>query len=177
MNAEAAGESPIAIDILVEADGWAPEAELRALTAGAVAAVLAASPAAVVPGAELSVVFTDDGHVRDLNRHYRGKDSATNVLSFPAAPLSTEGFGPQLGDIVLARETIAAEASEQGLTLGAHLTHLMVHGFLHLVGYDHDTGDKAVVMESLETAILQTLGIADPYAGVPAATDTDDEQG
>jgi probable rRNA maturation factor len=161
---EADDRSPIAIDILVDAGDWPPEADLGALTAGAVAAVRRLAAVRIVPGAELSVVFTDDKHSRDLNRRFRGKDSATNVLSFPAPAQVGGQYGPQLGDIVLARETIAAEAVDQGLTLDAHLTHLMIHGFLHLLGYDHDSADKAIAMERLETAILKTLGIADPYA-------------
>ena len=114
----------------------------------------------------MSLVFTDDAHIRALNRKYRGKDKATNVLSFPAAPAAPGGnrFGPLLGDIVVAEETVAREAADQGLTLDHHLTHLIVHGFLHLVGHDHETEAEAVVMERLETAILAAIGVADPYA-------------
>ncbi len=114
--------------------------------------------------AEVSLVFTDDARVRVLNRQYRGKDKPTNVLSFPAAPLYSGRLGPLLGDIVMARETIVAESATQGLDFADHLTHLIIHGFLHLVGYDHETDGEAAVMERLETAILARLGIADPYA-------------
>ena len=114
--------------------------------------------------AEVSLLFTDDARVRVLNRQYRGQDKPTNVLSFPAAPLIPGKLGPPLGDIVMARETIAAESTAQGLDSAAHLTHLIVHGFLHLVGYDHETDDEAAVMERLETVILGRLGIADPHA-------------
>ena len=115
------------------------------------------------------MVFTDDAHIHRLNRHFRDKDKPTNVLSFPAGPPIGGRFGPLLGDIVLARETIAREAEGQGLTIDDHLTHLIVHGFLHLVGYDHVEDADAAVMERLETAILASLGIADPYAGAESA--------
>ena len=116
------------------------------------------------PGAELTVIFTDDAHIRVLNRRFRGKDKPTNVLSFPAArPPKARSFGPHLGDIVLGFQTVASEAENGGLVLEDHLTHLIVHGLLHLLGYDHDTDAKAVMMERLETAILASLGIADPY--------------
>jgi probable rRNA maturation factor len=115
----------------------------------------------------VSLVFTDDASVRVLNRDYRGKDKPTNVLSFPAPQLVPGRFGPLIGDIVVARETVAAESAADGLTFADHLTHLIVHGFLHLVGYDHETDDEAAVMEGLETSILQQLGIADPYAERP----------
>jgi probable rRNA maturation factor len=118
----------------------------------------------IAEDAEVSLVFTDDSSVRLLNRQYRGQDRPTNVLSFPAAPLASGRLGPPLGDIVLARETIASECEAQGLDFADHLTHLIVHGFLHLLGYDHEADGEAVVMERLETAILGRLGIADPYA-------------
>jgi probable rRNA maturation factor len=118
-------------------------------------------------GSELSVVFTDDEHVRQLNADYREKDKATNVLSFPGSPPDSKLFGPLLGDIVVARETVVAEAVDLGLAFEDHLTHLMVHGLLHLFGHDHLEDDEAERMESLETEILARLGIADPYAEPP----------
>ena len=102
--------------------------------------------------------------MRRLNRDYRGKDKPTNVLSFPRRRLLAGRLGPLLGDIVLAAETVAREAEDEGLALDDHLTHLIVHGFLHLLGYDHEDEAEAAVMEGLETAILGGLGIADPYA-------------
>lgn len=154
-----------AIDILVEAGDWPPEAELRDLVEPAIAAAIAQTAPPLSGAAELSLVFTDDGHVRDLNRRYRGKDTATNVLSFPTPRPGAGRFGPLLGDLVFAHETIAREAAAEGLAFGHHLTHLVVHGFLHLLGYDHDGEDEAAVMEGLETAILARLGIADPHGG------------
>lgn len=150
-------------DILVEADGWPPESDLQALVDRALAACRVAELPALAEDAEVSLVFTDDARIRVLNRQYRGKDAPTNVLSFPAAPLLPGRLGPPLGDVVLALETIAAESSAQGLRFADHLTHLILHGFLHLVGHDHEKDGEAAVMERLETAILARLAIADPY--------------
>jgi probable rRNA maturation factor len=136
---------------------------LRRIAGAAIDASVVLTPLKFAPPAEVSLVFTDDAHVRRLNRAYRGKDSATNVLSFPA-PANNSAFGPPLGDIALAAETVRREASAEGVTLGEHISHLLVHGFLHLVGYDHENEAEAAVMEGLETAILARLGIADPYA-------------
>ncbi len=118
--------------------------------------------AKVSGAAELSVVLTDDAEQRELNRQYRGIDKPTNVLSFP----QIEPFSPirgLIGDIILARETLEREAQELDKPLAEHFTHLVVHGFLHILGYDHIAEDEALQMESLETQILAGLGIADPY--------------
>jgi probable rRNA maturation factor len=112
-------------------------------------------------GAELALVLSRDEAVQALNRKWRGRDKATNVLSFPAAPVA--GGPVLLGDIVLAFETVAAEASEQGKTLADHVRHLVVHGTLHLFGLDHEREAEAERMERLESEILATLGVADPY--------------
>ena len=115
---------------------------------------------------ELSLVFTDDENIREINAEWRDKDKATNVLSFPAFPLEPGGMpGPMLGDIVIARETVEREALELEKSFEDHLTHLLVHGFLHLFGYDHMDEEEAEEMESLETRILAVLGLSDPYAG------------
>lgn len=151
-------------DVLIEAGAWPPAARLRALVDRVLAAAVGALRPALAPDAELSVVFTDDVHVRSLNRRHRSKDSATNVLSFPGARADPRLIGPLVGDIVVAAETIAAEAAADGLAFEDRLTHLLVHGFLHLLGYDHGSDGEAAVMEGLETAILARLGIADPYA-------------
>jgi probable rRNA maturation factor len=121
------------------------------------------SKARVTGAAELSILLTDDAEQRELNGQWRGKDTTTNVLSFP----QIEPFGPVtglLGDITLARETLIREAKEQGVTFEAHFTHLVVHGFLHILGYDHLTDEEALHMESLETQILASLGVENPYA-------------
>ena len=112
---------------------------------------------------ELSIVFASDGEQQALNRQWRGTDSATNVLSFP----QIEPFTPLsglIGDIVLARQTVEREAAEQGKNLDHHLAHLVVHGFLHILGYDHEDESDALAMERIETQILSRLGIPDPYA-------------
>lgn len=113
--------------------------------------------------AELSILLTNDEEQHELNQQWRGKDSSTNVLSFP----QIEPFGPVfgiLGDITLARETLEREALDLDKSLPDHFTHLVVHGFLHILGYDHLTDAEALQMESLETQILAALGIDDPYA-------------
>jgi probable rRNA maturation factor len=138
---------------------------LQALVDTAIAAALANGLPPITAEAEVSLVFTTDAGIRILNAQYRQQDRPTNVLSFPAAQLVHGRFGPLLGDIVLARETIQREAAEQGVTVADHLTHLIVHGFLHLLGYDHEIESEALAMERLEIAILARLGIADPYAG------------
>jgi probable rRNA maturation factor len=151
------------LDLLLEAGDWPSRASLYSLARRAVRAAIVQAGANLPADAELSLVFTNDDQIRALNRRFRGKDKATNVLSFPAAT-SGPDLGPLLGDIVLARETVEREATDQGLAFEDHLTHLIVHGFLHLLGYDHDTQAEAVVMERLETAILARIGVADPYA-------------
>lgn len=155
--------SSLQIALHVEAGDWPPLDDLQRIARQAFDTAIAAAHLAVVPEAEVSVVFSSDREVRRLNSRYRHKDAATNVLSFPAPSLVEGALGPMLGDIVLAAETVAREAAEEGLTLTGHLTHLLVHGFLHLAGYDHEADGEAAVMEGLETAILARLGIADPY--------------
>jgi probable rRNA maturation factor len=161
--AEAVSVTFPAIDILVEAGDWPAEETLHALVTRAVGEAIAAAKPPLMQDTELSLVFTDDAHVRELNRRYRKKDTATNVLSFPAVRTSPKSFGPLLGDLLFAAETIARESAAEGLSLDHHLTHLVIHGFLHLLGYDHENEAEAAVMEKLETAILARLGIADPY--------------
>jgi probable rRNA maturation factor len=165
MRRAADSVSALTIDILVETDFWPDEPELHGVAERAAATVLSVARPRLVPDAELSLVFSDDAHMRVLNRAYRGKDAPTNVLSFPGASAGAGTYGPLLGDIVLARETVAREAADQALAFSDHLTHLIVHGFLHLLGYDHEDDAEAEVMEGLETAILARLGIADPYGG------------
>lgn len=126
-------------------------------------AALGQAGAQVTGVAELSIVLLDDAQQQVLNRDYRGIDKPTNVLSFS----QIEPFGPVsgiLGDITLARETLEREATELGKSFTDHFTHLVVHGFLHILGYDHIEEADALVMERLETQILDSLGIADPYA-------------
>ena len=124
------------------------------------------------------VAFGDDAAVRVLNARYRGKDAPTNVLSFPAAgPVIEPDIGPDaegetrpLGDIVLARETVMREAGEQAVDFSHHVTHLIVHGVLHLLGYDHGVDAEAEEMEALEIEILSELGIDNPYTEEPVGS-------
>lgn len=153
--------APFHIEISRNTEGW-PEA-LDARADEAVRAALKAAKPKIAGAAELSIVLTDDAEQQELNRNWRGMDKPTNVLSFP----QIEPFGPVtgiLGDIILARETLEREAVEQGVGLEDHFTHLVVHGFLHILGYDHIEEDEALAMEGLETQILASLGVADPYA-------------
>ena len=126
----------------------------RAARAAARGAGLRPGPA----GAELSLVLADDATVRALNKQWRRQDKPTNVLSFPG------GDPIMLGDVIVAFETVRREAADQGKTLGDHLSHLVVHGVLHLLGHDHVQDCDADVMEGLERRVLAGLGIADPYA-------------
>lgn len=134
---------------------------------------------------EVSVLACDDARIRELNQQFRGKDRATNVLSWPAWDLSAAAPGalpepPQpgtgddpeaLGDMALAYETCQREAAGQGKTLANHVTHLLVHSVLHLLGYDHERDADALLMEKTETGILETLGISDPYATLDGPPD------
>ena len=117
------------------------------------------------PNAELSLVFTDDERISALNLAYRQKSSPTNVLSFPTGeePAEADGRERLLGDVVLAFETINREAAEQGKTLENHLCHLIVHGVLHLLGYDHEDDPSAAEMENLEISALAQIGVPNPY--------------
>ncbi len=114
---------------------------------------------------EIAVVLADDAFIKNLNSDYRGKNKATNVLSFPSSSLTTDHrpLTPELGDVILAIETIEKEAKEQGKSFRNHTTHLLVHGFLHLLGYDHMVEKEAVIMEKLEIKILKKLGVSNPY--------------
>jgi probable rRNA maturation factor len=159
------GQVRIAIDLAVEAGAWPPESELTVLARRAVDAAMAGVAATGDLSSELSLVFTDDAHVRLLNAGWRGKDKPTNVLSFPAFPTKPgEKLPPMLGDIVLAAETVAHEAELEGKPLDHHITHLVIHGVLHLIGHDHEDDAEAEAMEALERAALARLAIPDPYA-------------
>ena len=152
---------PIDIAVIINDEAWPDNLEARAEEA--VLAAIRLTKPKVKGAAELSIVLTNDEEQHELNRQWRGKDSSTNVLSFP----QIEPFGPVigiLGDITLARETLEREAAEQGTSFADHFTHLVVHGFLHILGYDHLDDAQALQMESLETQILATLGVEDPYA-------------
>ena len=150
----------LAVDIVVESPLWKAHRGADAMLRRA----LAAAGALVPSDGELAVVLTDDAAIRALNRDWRGKDAATNVLSFPAKEARPDRRAPRLlGDIVIAYETVAREAAAEGKPFMHHLAHLAVHGFLHLVGYDHEANGDADAMERLEIAILARLDVPDPY--------------
>ena len=154
-------------EVLVTADCWRAEPDAEAVIQRAVAAA-AQFTDADVGDAELAVMLTDDAGIRTLNHNWRGIDKATNVLSFPAlqptGPGGDDDAPRMLGDIAIAYETLRREADDERKPFADHLSHLAVHGFLHLIGYDHDNDDDAEAMEALEQEILAQLGIPDPYA-------------
>jgi probable rRNA maturation factor len=158
------------ISLVQEQADWSGFADPEQAICAAAAALASHPQGARARGAEAGVVLADDRMVRELNATYRGKNAPTNVLSFPfqAPPGGVPEDRPYLGDVVLAAETVAREAAERGIAPTAHLQHLVVHGLLHLLGFDHATDTEAERMERLEAEILATLGIANPYVE-PAA--------
>lgn len=154
-------------DILIEDPRWAGALDVRSLADRAITAVLCALEPDAIRTGEVSLLFSDDARISKLKGAWLGANVPTNVLSFPAADkdqLQGEGDGERfLGDIVFSFDTIRAEAQDEGKTLEAHLAHMVVHGFLHLVGFDHIDDDEAVVMEGLESRIMVALGMPDPW--------------
>ena len=161
-------------EVLVVADCWQAEPDAESVIQRAIATA-AEFVTADVGETELAIMLTDDTGIRTLNRNWRGIDKPTNVLSFPA--LQPSGArGPEdaprmLGDIAIAYETARGEADDEQKPFDHHLSHLAVHGFLHLIGYDHENDDDAETMEALEREILAQLGIPDPYADRDPHTD------
>ena len=161
--AGAAREMSPAVDIVVNAAAWEALPGLEDLAARAVEQSGLIAGAKLAKDCELCIVFCDDAEIRGLNAQWRGQDKPTNVLSFPTpGALATK---PLLGDIVIAFETVAREAREQDKSLADHASHMIIHGFLHLIGYDHETPAEAEAMEALERRVAETLGIIDPYEG------------
>jgi probable rRNA maturation factor len=155
------------LEVLVVADCWQAELDAEAVIHRAIATA-AELVAADVGDSELAVMLTDDAGIRTLNNNWRGIDKPTNVLSFPALQPSGRR-GPaepprMLGDLAIAYETTRREADEEQKPFDHHLSHLAIHGFLHLIGYDHEKDEPAETMEELEREILSQLGIPDPYA-------------
>lgn len=145
------------IDITITDERWSTFGlDLEALTQRAVSA--ACTVLDRPHSQELSIALINDEDIAALNRDYRGKDKPTNVLSFPS-----DGHNPVMGDIVLAFETVEQEAKARGIDMADHLTHLLIHGYLHLCGYDHEKPSEAEAMESLEIIALAALGIDSPY--------------
>lgn len=161
------------LEIDVEAP-WPADGEWEALAERAAHAAVQVAPELAHSRLIASVLFTSDTDVHALNAEWRGKDKPTNVLSFPMLEradlldLTEEGPPEMLGDIALAHETCAREAEEKGIHIADHAAHLIVHGLLHLAGYDHEISDEdAEAMEALETKALAVLGLADPYGREP----------
>lgn len=162
-------EPLFSLALALEAGEWGDEAEIEALAQTALEAAAGdltrnqAQPFPPEPP-EVSLVLADDAMMAGLNGEWRAQPKPTNVLSFPAFPLTPGGMpGPMLGDIILARETIEREAGDLGKPVEEHITHLIVHGFLHLFGYDHIQNEDAEKMEAIETRILASLNLSDPY--------------
>lgn len=154
------------VEVAVPCEAWldaCPNAAAIAARAGRAALADAAGSGPYI----VDILLTDDSEQRRLNRTYRGKDMPTNVLSFPQSPNAADADVPMLlGDIVLAFETVSREAVEQQKPLANHLSHLVVHGVLHLLGFDHEKPADAAEMEAREVRILAGLGVADPYRGI-----------
>jgi probable rRNA maturation factor len=159
--------APPQTEVLIVAECWRAEADAETVVHRAIEAA-AAMVDADTADAEVAVMLTDDEGIRTLNRNWRGVDKPTNVLSFPAlqptGARSSDGAPRMLGDIAIAWETTRREADDEQKPFDHHLSHLAVHGFLHLVGYDHENDIEAETMENLEREILGLLGIPDPYA-------------
>ena len=152
----------VEIDVIVRSARWRKRPTAKTIVKRA---VLAAVEAISTPSTELAIVLTDDSAIQTLNRDWRGKNAPTNVLSFPAAaPGKSRSAPPYIGDIVIAYRTVAREAVAEGKPFNHHLAHLAVHGFLHLLGYDHENDRDAQTMERLERKILKRLAVPDPYA-------------
>jgi probable rRNA maturation factor len=178
---------PVKLEIAVRSARWRKQHTAQSVVRKA---VLAAAKAASTAPAELAIVLSHDSAIKALNRDWRGKNTATNVLSFPAAPAGPSPKAkkiskksakkssqntpdkcrapiPYIGDIVIAYQTTAREAAAEGKPFSHHLAHLAVHGFLHLLGYDHENDRDAEEMETLERRILRRLAVPDPYAPPP----------
>lgn len=160
----------LCVDISIETAPWAtafPNAEQLAKAAAEATWHNAGNPET---DAEVSIVLADDPMIRSLNDRYRGQDRATNVLSFPAEDSNATDEAVLLGDVILAYDTIVLEAEEQSKPIENHFLHLCVHGILHLLGYDHEADAEALEMEAREVAVLETLGIGNPYEAESIAT-------
>jgi probable rRNA maturation factor len=154
----------LSVEIVETSPLWRASPAVEQLVRRAIEASREASGVKILDGAEVSVQLSDDAQIRALNGRWRGVDKPTNVLSFRATGNGKIAAAPLLGDIVVAFETAELEAAQERTTLPDHVAHLVVHGFLHLLGFDHQSAFEADRMEALETRILAKLGIADPYA-------------
>lgn len=154
----------VLLDIRAPSALWRSLPHVRALARETIRACATECGLNPSQGWGVSLCLIDDAEMRALNAQWRGVDQPTNVLSFPATPRERACDSPMLGDIALAYETLAREADDLGFPLSDHYRHLLAHGFLHLIGYDHQTDKDAERMEALEKRILAHLGVGDPYA-------------
>jgi probable rRNA maturation factor len=153
------------IEFVETEPSWRRAVAARRLAREAVAAAAEAAGAKLVRGAEMTIHLVGDEAIRALNKQWRGKDAPTNVLSFPAVAPERIASARLLGDVFVALETLTREAEAEEKPLADHFRHLVAHGFLHLIGFDHETSAQAQAMERIEIAALARLGVADPYAG------------
>lgn len=152
------------IDIQIDEYGWTSLDKVEDLCKTAVQQVCIETKQKFIQGAELCILLTNNAEICTLNKQWRGLDKPTNVLSFPAVSPDKLAKTPMLGDIALGFETVEQEALNDKKTIENHLTHLVIHGFLHILGYDHEIDEDATIMEALEIRILENLNIANPYA-------------
>lgn len=154
----------ISFDISSTNDEW-DGIDIETICRHCAESLAAAKPEGYREG-EVSLLLSSDEEIRELNRDWRGKDKPTNVLSFPAEDFPMpDGMPVPLGEIAMAHETCAREAAGKGISISDHTSHLLVHGILHLMGYDHQTDEEAEEMEHLERTLLARIGIGDPYEG------------
>ncbi len=162
-----AGTDRLTLDVMRDSGDWGAFEPVETHVDAALRALLAHKRFLDLPPSEACIALSNDAVVRGLNANYRAKDKPTNVLSFPAGAMrGAPAAVRSLGDVVLAEETVLREAKEQDIAPEHHLQHLVVHGLLHLLGFDHETDAEAQEMERLEIEILASIGIANPYADV-----------
>lgn len=170
---DASISNSVSIDLRIADPRWEALGDVEALAAH----VLGCAASHVKATGELAVLFTSDAEMRDLNKQWRGLDKPTDVLSFPSVQPEIPGQPQYLGDLALGYETALRDAGTMQRPFEAHASHLLIHGFLHLLGYDHIEPEDAQVMEPLESVILARLGWPDPYASGPYAGDSRVENG
>ncbi len=156
------------LDIRIDDDAWLAIEGVRERAEQAAAVAFAVAGETLVEDSEVGLILSNDAEIRVLNREHRGRDAATNVLSFPLCDPDAAVKGPLLGDIVVALETVQIEAKAEKKPLSEHFSHLIVHGILHLLGYDHQIDGEAEAMEDLERTAMKRLGYDDPYRDAAA---------
>ncbi|MGL4637376.1 MAG: rRNA maturation RNase YbeY [Beijerinckiaceae bacterium] len=163
MIAKPVADLDVSVDVQRQSAAWKTISRVTGLARKAAKRALSMSGVAILPGAEIAISLADDATVQASNKEWRAKDAPTNVLSFPSVPANRISRTPFLGDVILAFETVEREAITEEKPIEHHMMHLVVHGVLHVVGYDHMTKADAERMEALETLILASLAVPDPY--------------